>query len=94
MTAAKTPTLTELRKTLRVSTISKRNGVYTARKEFFYTNGYTASMLADKIRAAYPAAKILETAEIWKPFRGGASTANSSHWLVRFTLDGTAVLPE
>lgn len=67
-------------------TISKRNGVYTARKEFFYTKGKTAADFVKRVTDAYPGAKILDSGEVWKPFKGGATTANSSHWFVKFTL--------
>ncbi len=69
-----------------VDTLSQKNGVWTARREFFYTHGVTAQQIADQITAVVPGAVVTETAEVWKPFRGGASTACSSHWLVRFTV--------
>lgn len=67
-------------------TFSKRDGVFTVRREFFYTRGTHAEDKVNEVLAAFPNAKILDSGEVWKPFRGGASTANSSHWFVKFTL--------
>lgn len=63
-----------------------KNGTFTARDEFFYTHGRTEQDLIDKVLAAFPQATILSSGEIWKPFRGGASTQQSSHWFVTFSL--------
>ena len=37
-------------------------------------------------KAAFPNAEILESGEVWKDFRGGASVAQQSHWFVKFTV--------
>jgi hypothetical protein len=68
-----------------VDTVSHKNGVFTVRREFFYTNGYTSVKLAETIMAAIPGAEPIDHGEVWKPFRGGESTRNSSHWWVKFT---------
>lgn len=68
-------------------TVSYRDGVYTARREFFYTHGRTADGFAAEIRAAVPRAVIIDCGEVWKPFRGGAPTHRSSHWWVKFRVD-------
>lgn len=76
----------ELKEKTGVDTVSKKGDVYTVRKEFFYTGGKSATDLANRVLAAFPDAKIVDKGETWKPFKGGASTANSSHWWVKFTL--------
>lgn len=86
MNATKKPGTAAVKTALRVDTASTKNGVYTIRKGFFYTNGFTAEKLAERVLEAYPEAKILDKGEVWKPFRGGASVAASSHWFVKFTL--------
>jgi len=77
--------LNNIKETLGADTLSLRNGIYTARWEFFYTHGVTSDAKAAKVERLLPGAKVIEHREIWKNFNGGASTANSSHWLVRFT---------
>ena len=81
-------TVKEVREKLNgiVDTVSHKNGVFTVRREFFYTHGRTAASLAAAITKLIPGAVITDSGEVWKPFRGGASTANSSHWYVKFTI--------
>lgn len=78
--------LRAVRTKLNPDSASYRDGVYTVRDEFFYTHGRTADDLVADVKRAFPDATVLESGEVWKPFRGGASTANNSHWFVRFTL--------
>ena len=72
-----------------VDTASKRSGVFTVRREFFYTHGKTAQDFADRVAAELQEAgykiDVVDKGEKWAAFRGGASTANSSHWWVKFT---------
>ena len=76
----------EVRSRLHPDTVSVKAGVVTIRRGFFYTGGVTAGAYADKVRAAFPNATILDAGEVWKPFRGGAKVAQQSHWFVKFTL--------
>ena len=69
-----------------VDTVSKRNGIFTVRKEFYYRHGMNSETLIDKIKKVFPDVIIIDSGEIWKPFRGGASVANSSHWFVKFSF--------
>jgi uncharacterized C2H2 Zn-finger protein len=71
---------------LGVDTISKKGDIITVRKEFFYTFGKTAEDFVNRVKEKYPNAEIVDYGETWKPFRGGASTANQSHWYVKFRL--------
>ena len=65
---------------------SKQNGDIIARRGFFYRNGKSSETFDAHVRNLLEQAglsdkyHIVESGEIWKPFRGGASTANSSHW--------------
>ncbi len=80
----------DVRAALNISTASLRNGVFTIRKGFFYTGGYTEQMLAAAVKKAFPTAVILESGEVWKSFRGGASVAAQSHWFVKFSISEVA----
>ena len=60
--------------------------IFTVRRGFYYTHGFTAEKLVEQVKCAYPHATILDSGEIWKPFKGGASVARQSHWFVKFTL--------
>lgn len=79
-------TVKHIRDNLTVDTASIRNGIATVRRGFFYTGGRTAGDLVASVKAVYPDAQIVDSGEVWKPFRGGASTAQQSHWFVKFTL--------
>ena len=76
----------EIKDILNADTLSKKDGIYTARWEFFYRFGKTFHDYVDRVKRKFPNAQIIEARENWKPFRGGASTANSSHWYVKFKL--------
>lgn len=72
---------------LGVDQVTKSKGVYTLREGFrFYTHGRTPETYINKVLSSFPEAKILESRMIYKAFRGGASLANSSHFLVKFTI--------
>lgn len=64
----------------------KRNGDIVARRSFFYRNGKTSADFDQYVRKVLNTAgledkyQIVESGEIWKPFRGGATIANQSHW--------------
>lgn len=83
---AKTMTLKQVRETLSADSYSVKNGVFTVRRTFFYACGGSADKFAAYVKSAFPAATILESGEVWKPFRGGASVAQSSHWFVKFAV--------
>lgn len=82
----KSPAIKEVREKLNPDTASCRGGVYLLRWGFFYTMGKTAKGYEEKVKAAYPAAVILDSGEVWKPFRGGAGCAAQSHFYVKFTV--------
>lgn len=72
--------------------VSVRNGVYTARKGFFYTNGYDNYKFTEAVRKRLPEAAIIESGEKWVPFKGGHTVAQGSHWWVKFTMPGSGVV--
>lgn len=61
-------------------------GQIVLRKGFFYRMGMDSHQLADKVQAKLDAAgvklKVVDCGEQWRPFRGGASVAQGSHWYV------------
>ena len=75
----------EIKKIIGANTISKKNGVYTARWGFFYRMDRSPETQANKVMDKYPNATIVDKGEIYKPFRGGSSIANSSHFFVKFS---------
>ena len=76
----------EMQQKICADALSKRQGIYTARDEYFYRHGKTEQDLVNKIKAVFPNANIIEAGDHWAPFRGGASVARSSHWFVKFTI--------
>ena len=85
--------LNELRNALGIDNpeaLTKYRGVYTYRKGFYYTMGNNHYKVRDDlIVALYKAnidAVILDSGEQWKPFRGGDTLKQGSHWWVKFTI--------
>lgn len=67
-------------------TISKKSGIFTVRKSYFYTHGGTTQKIVNIVKSKIPSAKIIDSGDHWAAFRGGASVANQSHWYVKFTI--------
>lgn len=70
-------------------TIGKNKaGEIVVRRGFFYTNGMTSERFGELclnlLRKAGMTPRLVDHNEIWKPFRGSASTANSSHFFATF----------
>ena len=80
-----------------VSSFSKRNGIYTVRRGYFYTSGKTTNDFVDRISDVLKqegvAFEIVDSGNHWAPFRGGASVCNQSHWYVKFSLIQNDFLP-
>ena len=61
-----------------------KDGHIVLRRGFFYTNGMSGEKFADSamkhLAAAGIQTRIVDTATIWKAFRGGASVAQGSHF--------------
>jgi hypothetical protein len=74
-------------------TIGKdKEGNITCRRGYFYRHGYTDTLFAEHICNVLNKHNIkydlIEHNDIWKVFRGGASIANQSHFLVKFKIRG------
>lgn len=67
-----------------------KSGTVVARRGFFYTHGNTADKYREAVEAALKKAglkyQIVDAYEQWRPFRGGASIAASSHWGVEIKI--------
>ena len=68
-------------------TYSVRDSTFTVRRGFYYRMGKDSETYRKKVLDVFPSAKIVDSGEIYKVFRGGASIANQSHWFVKFTVD-------
>jgi len=77
--------LGDIKESLGVDSISRKDGVITIREGFFYTHGKTVEGLIKKVKALFPEAVIVSSGEKWSPFHGGQSIASGSHWWVSFT---------
>lgn len=75
-----------IRENLDADTVSCKDGCFTVRRGFFYTHGKTAQDFANDVINAFPLAVIVSKGEVWRPFRGGATIAQGSHWYVKFTI--------
>ena len=65
-------------------------GNIVLRRGYFYRNGMDSDKFAHRVLTALAdngiPALIVSKGDIWKPFRGGATTANSSHFFVEVTI--------
>jgi len=79
-----------LKEHMRVDSVSKRNGVFTVRKGFFYTHGGNAVKFKNRVVAELEKLnlnfEVVDFGENWAPFRGGAPLPQSSHWFVKFEV--------
>ena len=78
--------LSKIKHLINAGSLSRKDGIYTARWGFFYTHGINSEKKALYVKMNLPGAIILDHGEHWTSFRGGASVANQSHWWVKFTL--------
>jgi len=71
-----------------IDTVSQKNGVFTARRSFFYKHGKDhmsfADAVADQLKSSGFKVSIIDSGEHDAPFRGGAPVAQQSHFWVRF----------
>ena len=78
--------LKDVKAKINADTYSQKDGVFTLRWGYFYRFGRATETYINLIKTTFPSAVILESGDIWKPFRGGASIVNSSHWFVKFSI--------
>jgi hypothetical protein len=84
----------EIKDLIFADTLSKKGDVYTARRGYFFSGGNNSVGFAERIKRVFPNAVIIDHGDHWAAFRGGASTAQSSHWWVKFKLvDSQSGLP-
>jgi hypothetical protein len=83
-------TTKQVRESLHADSVSQKDGVFTVRRGFFYTGGKTSEDFANAVKAVFPTAVVIDSGEVWTPFRGGATVAKQSHWWVKFTVPATA----
>lgn len=65
-------------------TVSVKNGIYTIRFGYFFTSGRTSQHFADRVTQA--GFEVIEHDNHWTSFRGGASVAQQSHFMVKFKV--------
>lgn len=91
-------TATQLKTTLEnagcdVDQVTYRNGEFTIRRGFFYTNGQTAARFASDVVAAIKLRGLdcvaTDQGCKWEAFKGGAPVAKQSHFWVKITLTTT-----
>lgn len=87
--------LKELREVLCINdpeALTKYRGVYTYRVGFYYTHGIDHCKVRDSLTEALNKAGIdavvLSSGEQRKPFRGGDTLKQGSHWWVKFQIIG------
>lgn len=76
----------DVKELLHLDHVSCSKGVFKVKKEFYYRHGFSSEKLAEYVKAKIPAAVIECHGEVDKPFKGGASISNSSHFWVTFSL--------
>ena len=67
-------------------TFSIRGGIFTVRKEFYYMHGIDSNEKKQQVLETFPNAEIVDFGTHYTAFKGGASTANQSHWFVKFKI--------
>lgn len=69
------------------TTLSKnKKGNYVIRQAYFYSNGRSQHIMAEKLKEKFPDVNIVDTWNKFTSFRGGASVANQSHFGVEFNF--------
>ena len=79
-------TTKQVREKLHTDTVSRKGDVFTVRVGFFYRMGKDVSNLENAVKKAFPNAVIVDSGEKWVAFRGGHTTAQGSHWWVKFQV--------
>ena len=81
----------EVREKLKTSfsTVSLRNGIYTAKKSYHWGIAQSGDVYADIVRNLIPRAKVLDYGNHFHYFVGGAKPGSpkDSYFWVKFTLE-------
>jgi hypothetical protein len=68
-----------------------KDGSYVFRRGFYYKHGGSSEEFAGRLSSEFTklgiSHKVLGNGEEYKPFRGGASVKNQSHWWVKIRID-------
>ena len=68
-----------------------KKGTYVFRRPFFFRSGGTAENWVATVSRALAnnglKFEVVDKGEVDKPFKGGASVANQSHWYVEMKID-------
>ena len=63
-------------------------GNFVVRRGYFYRNGMDSDKFADRVVQTLAAAnitvRVVESRDNWRPFKGGGTVAQNSHWFVEF----------
>ena len=87
LTITKKTKLADIKSAIGCSTVSKNKaGNYIARNGYYYRHGATEDDFAERILKKIQNIEVVDTKDIWKPFKGGASVANQSHFYVEFKI--------
>lgn len=78
--------LKKIKDALGMDTISKRYGIITVRKQFFYRDGRSSELYESKVKALFKDVEIIDSGEHYASFKGGSDVRNSSHWWVKFKI--------
>ncbi|MFA6569984.1 MAG: hypothetical protein WCT77_01970 [Bacteroidota bacterium] len=83
--------VTELRNLLHstANVISQKNGIFTAKKSYYWGIAKDGSEFADKVLALVPNSKLVEFGNHFHHFVGGAKSgsAKDSYLYVKFTVE-------
>lgn len=72
-----------------VDTLSQRDGVFTAKKSYYWGITSNGDAFANKILALVPNSKMVDRGNHWAPFHGGARAGSpqDSYFYVKFTIE-------
>ena len=79
----------EIKELITADEVSKtRDGHFIARKSFFYRHEENedkfAARIKEQLKSEGVETIIIDSGEIWRAFKGGASIKTQSHWWVKF----------
>ena len=67
-----------------------KEGNIVVRRGYFYRNGDSSAAFAERMKWLLLDGKLdavlISHKDVWKPFKGGASVANQSHFAVEFRI--------
>lgn len=70
----------------KADTVSRKNGVYTVRRGYFYRFNRSATDLIEDLKRTFPEIVVTGSGDHWAAWNGQAPMHKSSHWWVTFTM--------